>query len=141
MSDAVFSRRKGESKARWIMRLHLDPWFEGATAAELADFTGLGVEAVEQAIKKWCSSAAVRRIHQHAAAIAERIGWQGSEAGLIHLALERYAQRFHDREVMPRGSIEDDIADFCARTISAAEALACASQSESAPLARSYGKS
>lgn len=98
MADTPFDRRANESASQWVVRLHLDPWFEEASPVELADFTGLRIEVVQAALRQWASSVRVRRIHQHATQIAESIDWPGTPDALIHLALERYAQRFEGRQ-------------------------------------------
>lgn len=93
-----FARRQDESAQQWVVRLHLDPWFEEASSSELADFTGLRIEHVEAALRRWASSSRIRRMHQHATQVADVIGWQGTPDALVHLALERFAQRFDERQ-------------------------------------------
>ena len=112
----IFSKRKGESKVQWLLRLHLDPWFEDCTPAELAEFTGIPVKKVRGAVFAWAKSKRVRRIHQHATDVAERIGWPGTPDALIHIALERYAQRFGERQVQTY-DLDGDIQRFLAEPI------------------------
>jgi len=109
----IFSKRKGESNVQWLLRLHLDPWFEDCTPSELADFTGMPLKKVRGAVFAWAKSKRVRRIHQHASAVAERIGWPGTPDALIHIALERYAQRFGERQVQTY-DLDGDIQRFLA---------------------------
>jgi len=108
MSKGIFERRPNEPLASYVIRLHVDPWFEDCTPAELADFTGAPLKKVRRAVYSWAKSRKVRRIHQHATAVAEQIGWHGTPEGLVHLALERYAQRFTER-TMVATSKQDEI--------------------------------
>lgn len=112
----IFDQRPGESSIQWVLRLHIDPWFEDCTPDELADFTGLPLKKVRGAVFAWAKSKRVRRIHQHATAIAERIGWPGTPEALIHIALERYAQRFADRQV-EHYDLDGDIQRFLAEHV------------------------
>ena len=116
----IFDRRQGESKLGWVVRLHLDPWFEDCTPDELADFTGLPLKKVRGAVYAWAKSQRVRRIHQHATAVAERIGWPGTPDALIHIALERYAQRFVDRQI-EHYDLDGDIERFLAEHLTEPE--------------------
>ena len=111
---SVFGKHRDESNVQWLLRLHLDPWFEDATPKELADFTGLPLKKVRGALYAWAKSRKVRRIHQHACAVAEQIGWPGTTEGLVHLALERYAQRFKGRDAVQSVPLDQEIKEFLA---------------------------
>ncbi len=115
MSDEpIFDRKPAETDAQYIMRIFLDPWFEDATPAEIADFTGLKPSYVGRVIHSWVKSSKVRRIHSHATAVAEQMGWAGTPEGLIHTALELMKQRAEVREspVFASHNIDDQIRDF-----------------------------
>ena len=122
MSQKVFEKREGETARAWILRLHLDPWFEDATPEELAAFTGLSPQLVRRTVMAWAKSTKVRRIHAHAQAVAEAIDWPGTPEGLVHLALERYAQRCGSRVIEPRLSLNQEIEDFLAKNLTKREA-------------------
>lgn len=107
MSKGIFERRDNESLTQWVLRLHVDPWFEDCTPQELADFTGAPLKKVRGAVYSWAKSRKVRRIHQHATAVVERTGFPGTPEALVHLALERYAQRFEGRQMEPYDLDED----------------------------------
>ena len=113
MRDNIFWKRPGESDVQWILRLHIDPWFEDCTPAEIASFTGLSLKKVRRAVFAWAKSKRVRRIHQHATSVAERIGWPGTPDALVHVALERYAQRFAERKI-ERYDLDGEIQRFLA---------------------------
>ncbi len=118
----TFTKQPNENDAQWVVRLHLDPWFEAASTVELADFTGIRVELVRAALRRWAASAKVRRIHQHASAVARAIDWPGTPDGLVHIALERYAQRFVNRQRAGTSSeTDDEVKHFLARNRVASE--------------------
>jgi hypothetical protein len=115
MSRFIFDRDKGETDAQYVLRLYQDQWFEDATPAEIADFAGLPGGVVRRVLFAWVKSSNVRRIHSHATSVAEQTGWSGTSAGLIHLALELYAQRAEKRDAVPYVPIEEEIEHFLAR--------------------------
>jgi hypothetical protein len=92
----------------------MDPWFEDATPAEVADFAGLPTSKVRRVLFAWVKSSKVRRIHSHATAIAEQIGWAGTPEGLVHTALELFMQRAQKRERVPSVNIDEEIQHFLA---------------------------
>lgn len=94
----IFDRNDRESDQDYVLRIFLDPWFENATPGEIADFTGVKRKVVRRAIYAWVRSSKVRRIHSHAAAVTDAIGWKGTPEGLVHTALELLAQRAKNRE-------------------------------------------
>ena len=111
----IFDRKERESDAQYILRLYHDPWFEDSTPEEIADFSGLSTSKVSRVLLAWVKSARVRRIHSHATAIAEQMGWAGTPEGLVHTALELFMQRAQKREKLPRASIDEEIEHFLAR--------------------------
>lgn len=116
----IFSKRPSESVTQWVLRLHIDPWFEDCTPQELADFTGAPLKKVRVAVFNWAKSKKVRRIHQHATAVAEQIGFPGTPDALVHLALERYAQRFEGREHEAPYDLDREIEAFLAQHMASA---------------------
>lgn len=112
----VFDRKKRETDAQYVLRLYQDPWFEDSTPAELADFTGIPHVTVRRIIYAWVRSSRVRRIHSHATAVAEQTGWSGTPDGLVHTALELYAQRAQRRDAVQFEPLETAIEHFLART-------------------------
>ena len=113
--EPFFDRKPHESDAQYILRLYQDTWFEDATPAEIADFTGLPAATVSRVLFAWAKSTKIRRIHSHATAVAEQIGWSGTPEGLVHTALELMKQRADKREAVPQSNIDDQIQDFLAR--------------------------
>ena len=111
----IFNRKSGESDAQYILRLYQDPWFEDSTPTEIADFAGLSKVTVSRVLFAWAKSTKIRRIHSHATAVAEQIGWSGTPEGLCHTALELMKQRADKREAVPQSNIDDQIQDFLAR--------------------------
>lgn len=113
--EPFFDRKPHESDAQYILRLYLDPWFEDATPAEVADFTGLPNAKVRRVLFAWVKSSKVRRIHSHARAVSDQIGWAGTPEGLVHTALELMKQRSDKRERVPPSNVDDQIQDFLAQ--------------------------
>jgi hypothetical protein len=111
---AIFERQPNETDAQYILRLYQDPWFEDATPAEVADFAGLSHGLVSRVLFAWAKSTKIRRIHSHATAVAEQIGWAGTPEGLVHTALELMAQRAQKREAVPPSNIDSEIEHFVA---------------------------
>jgi hypothetical protein len=109
----IYDRLPRETDAEYILRIFLDPWFEDATPLEIADFTGLPQSKVRRVLFAWVKSSKVRLIHTHATAVAEQIGWPGTPEGLLHLALERYAQRFSERQ-REASNLDKEIQEFVA---------------------------
>jgi hypothetical protein len=114
MSEAPLDRKMGESDAQYALRLYQDPWFEDSTPAEVADFAGLSHGLVSRVLFAWAKSMKVRRIHSHAASVAEQIGWSGTSEGLVHTALELLVQRAQKREAVPPSDIDSEIEHFVA---------------------------
>ena len=108
----IFNRKPRETDAEYILRIYLDPWFEDATPAEVADFTGLPKAKVRRVLFAWVKSSKVRRIHSHASAIADQTGWAGTPEGLVHTALELFVQRAKKREAVPPSNIDNEIREF-----------------------------
>jgi len=112
----IYDRLPRETDAEYILRIFLDPWFEDATPLEIADFTGLQQSKVRRVLFAWVKSSKVRRIHSHATAVAESVGWAGTPEGLVHTALELLVQRAQKRERVPPTDIDREIQHFLART-------------------------
>jgi len=118
----IYDRLFRETDAEYILRIFLDPWFEDATPAEIADFAGMRHGKVRRVLFAWVRSSKVRRIHSHATAVAESVGWSGTPEGLVHLALERYAQRFEGREREPY-DLDREIEEFLRQNMASRGAL------------------
>jgi len=97
----IYDRLFQETDAEYILRIFLDPWFEDATPVEIADFTGMPQGKVRRVLFAWVKSSKVRRIHSHATAVAESVGWAGTPEGLVHTALELLKQRSDKRGKKP----------------------------------------
>ena len=110
----IFDRKATDSDAEYILRIFLDPWFEDATPSEIADFTGVLPSKVRRVLFAWVRSSKVRRIHSHAKAVAESVGWAGTPEGLVHTALELLVQRAQKRERVPPTDIDREIQEFVA---------------------------
>jgi hypothetical protein len=120
---AIFDRKPKETDAEYILRLYLDPWFELSTPEEIADFAGIARGEVRRAIMAWAKSTTVRRIHSHASAIAEQVGWAGTTDGLIHTALELFVQRAQKREKLPPSNLDNEIREFLIEHRTASDTL------------------
>ena len=110
----IYDRLFNETDAEYILRIFLDPWFEDATPADIADFTGMAQSKVRRVLFAWVKSSKVRRIHSHATAVSESIGWSGTPEGLVHTALELLVQRAQKRERVPPTDIDREIQEFVA---------------------------
>ena len=114
MFENPFDRKLRETDAEYILRLFNDPWFELSTPEEIADFARVNRGTVRQVIMAWAKSVKVRRIHSHATAVAEQIGWGGTPEGLVHTALELLLQRAQQRDRVPPMDIDHEIHKFLA---------------------------
>jgi hypothetical protein len=91
---SAFDRRRNETRADHVERLFQDPWFEDAPASELAAFCGCSRDDVVKVRRQFFKRQGAKLVFEHAALIAELVEWPFDATALIHMALERYAERF-----------------------------------------------
>jgi hypothetical protein len=72
----------------------LDDLFDGASTSEIAAFCGCEPSLVVKVQRRFERVRGLRLVFEHAEHIREAVDWPLDAAALIHMALERYAERF-----------------------------------------------
>jgi len=91
-------RRPWESLASHVERVWLDDLFDGASTSEIAAFCGCEPSLVVKVQRRFERVRGLRLVFEHAEHIREAVDWPFDAAALIHMALERYAERWTERE-------------------------------------------
>ena len=87
-------RRPWESLPSHVERVWLDDLFDGASTSEVAAFCGCEPALVVKVQRRFERMRGLRLVFEHAELIRDRVDWPFDAAALIHMALERYAERF-----------------------------------------------
>ena len=87
-------RRPWESLASYVERVWLDDLFDGASTSEIAGFCDCEPALVVKVQRRFEKLRGLRLVFEHAELLRDRIDWPFDAAALIHMALERYAERF-----------------------------------------------
>jgi hypothetical protein len=91
-------RQPWESETAHVERMMLSDLFEGASTSEVAAFCGCKPELVDKVRRRFARVRGLLRAWEHAEYIRELVDWPFDAGSLIHMALERYAERFRGRD-------------------------------------------